>query len=152
MMSTLNGLLSVVGIASILPFIGIISEPQLIETNEYIRQFKQATGLNTYNELIITFGLISFVLIVIGNGFSALEVWVSTRFGYIKERQLTEKLLTIYLETDELEFNRRKNSERVKSVLSEVDRVIIDTLFAMLDMLASNNYRLVYFCIADVGR
>jgi len=137
MMSIINGLFSVVGIASILPFIGIISEPDLVNSNHYIVMFKQLTGLNTYTELIITFGSISFVLVLLGNVLSALEVWVTARFGYIKESQLTRKLLAIYLNTDDLQFRRRKNSESVKSILSDVDRVILDTLFAMLDMVAN---------------
>ncbi|TQV70987.1 ABC transporter ATP-binding protein [Aliikangiella marina] len=136
-LSLVNGVLGVAGIASIVPFIGLISEPELIETNEYLIAFSSYTGISEYSELVVAFAIISFILVLAGNVLSASDVWVSAKFGYFKERQLSGQLLTNYLQADDLEFAKQKQSERVKSVLADVDRVILDTLFAQIDMFAS---------------
>ncbi|TQV88714.1 ATP-binding cassette domain-containing protein [Aliikangiella coralliicola] len=136
--SIINGLFSVVGIASILPFISVISEPQLIESHRYIIAFKEFTGIQSYQGIVIAFGSLSFLLVLFGNIINALDAWIATRFGYQKEHQLSERLLKIYLNSDELAFARKKNSERVKSILADIDRVILDTLFAMLEMISGS--------------
>lgn len=135
-MSVINGLLSVVGIASILPFVGLISEPELFDSNQYVLVFREFTGLQTYQSVVVCFGILSFLLIFLGNLLGAFDDLILAKFGYIKEQQLSKKLLENYLKTDDLTFKGKKNSERVKSVLADVDRVILDTLFAMIDMVS----------------
>ena len=134
--SIANGIFSVIGIASILPFIGIISEPELINSNQYILSFKEFSGIYSYQGIVLAFGGLSFILVLVGNLASALDVWVANRFGYQKELQLSQRLLRIYLEQDDLEFKRQKNSQRAKNILADVDRVILDTVFSMLEMLS----------------
>ena len=148
--SIINGLFSVVGIASILPFIGIISDPQLIDSNAYILQFKSMTGIETYQGIVIAFGATSFVLVVLGNLMNALDVWIGTRFGFEKEQALSKKLLSNYLHADELEFARKKNSERAKNILADIDRVILDSLFAMLEMVSSGLIALFIFILLTI--
>ncbi len=129
------GILNVVGIASILPFISVISEPELIESNEYIKIFSEVTGIKSLFGIILSFGLISFVMILFGNIVNVYDIWLSAKFGFYKEKQLSKKLLSIYLDMNQLEFNNRKIAERVKNILTEIDRVIIDTLFEMMDLI-----------------
>lgn len=136
-LSLVNGFLGVAGIASILPFIGLISDPELLYTNSYLIAFTEFTGITEYTHLVVAFAIISFVLVLTGNILSASDVWISAKFGYFKERQLSGQLLKNYLQADDLSFAKQKQSERVKSVISDVDRVILDTLFAQIDMFAS---------------
>ncbi len=137
LLSIINGLFNVIGIASILPFISIISEPELVETNAYLRTFVEFFGLQSYTSVVLTFAGISFCLVLLGNVLGGLDVWMSQRFGLMKELTLSHKLLSVYLHTDDVRFFGRKNSERTKNILADVDRVIIDTLFSMLDMLSN---------------
>ena len=145
--SIVNGIFSVIGIASILPFIGVISEPELIETHRYILQFKDITGIQSYQGIVIAFGSLSFLLVLFGNIINALDAWIATRFGYHKEHELSERLLQIYLNCDEREFAKRKNSERVKSIIADIDRVILDSLFAMLEMVSSSIITVFIFAL-----
>lgn len=134
--SIIDGSISIAGIASILPFITIISEPELMNTNQYLLMFREWTGIDSYKGLVISFGSISFIMLLVGNLFSALDSWIVTRFGFEKEHNLSEKLLTKYLDSDALVFARRKNADRVKTILNDIDRVILDSLFAMVEMVS----------------
>jgi len=135
-LSVINGLLGVVGIASILPFIGLISEPDLLTTNEHIQTFCRLTGIASYKGVVIAFGSISLFLMFTGNMLGVFEQWYSEVFGQNKERDLSERLLRNYLHTDVLLFEKRKNSERAKEIISDVDRVILDTLYSMFDLIS----------------
>ncbi len=144
LLSMINGLFSVAGIASVLPFIGLISEPELLNTNGYILAFKEMTGLESYTGVVVAFGGISLFLVVIGNVMSAFDVLYGEMFGYRKAHVFSERLLRNYLHTDVLEFEKRKTADRAKEILSDIDRVIIHTLFSMFDLLSAS---LVAVCV-----
>lgn len=137
LIGVLDSIINVVGIASILPFISVISEPNLINTNEYIIEFKHITGIDTQFGVILSFGLFSFFMILMANVIGGLDAWFSLKFSYFKEKELGEKLLLNYLSIDELSFNKKNIPEAIKNILTEIDRVILDTLFACLEMLSN---------------
>jgi ABC-type bacteriocin/lantibiotic exporter with double-glycine peptidase domain len=150
LISIANGIFSVIGIASILPFIGVISEPDLINTQPEIIAFKDFTGIESYRGIILTFGSVSFLLVLIGNIVNGLDIWIANLFGLLKEQQLSQRLLSIYLSADDQIFNRQKNAERAKYILADIDRVILDSLFAMLEMFSGVVVALFIFLLLIV--
>lgn len=133
-----NGLFSMVSVASILPFIGLISQPELLESNQYILLFKQITGIESYTAVILSFGGISLFLLVVGNLVSLSSIYYSKIFGHNKDLELTERLLRNFLHLDVLEFEKKKSSDRAKEIIADVERVILSTLFAMFEFLAGS--------------
>ena len=136
LLSIITGLLGVAGIASVLPFIGLVSNPSLMETNRFILAFKEVTGIDSRGGMIIAFGGISLFLIIFGNLVAAFESWYGELFGAQKNRELSVRLLENWLHTDALEFEKKKSAERAKEILSDVERILVDTLFSMLDLLS----------------
>jgi len=133
-----NGLFSMVGVASVLPFIGLISQPELLESNRYILLFKQITGIESYTGVILSFGGISLFLLVVGNLVSLFSLYYSKIFGHNKDRALSERLLRNFLHLGVLEFEKKKSSDRAKEIIADVERVILSTLFAMFEFLAGS--------------
>jgi len=136
LLSIITGLLGVAGIASVLPFIGLVSNPSLMETNRFILAFREATGIESRSGMIIAFGGISLFLIVFGNLVAAFESWYGELFGAKKNHELSVRLLGKWLHTDALEFEKKRSAERAKEILSDVDRILVNTLFSMLDLLS----------------
>ncbi|MDF7798504.1 ABC transporter ATP-binding protein [Pontiellaceae bacterium B1224] len=135
-LSVVNGLINMVSIASILPFIGLISEPEILHTNKYILYFQQITGIESYTGNVVAFGAISLGMLIVGNVISAFESWYGVLFGATKNQELSARLLQNYLGIDVLEFEKKQSAERAKEVLSDVGRVVISTLFSMLDLIS----------------
>lgn len=142
-----NGLFSMVGVASVLPFIGLISQPELLESNRYILQFKQITGIESYAAVVLSFGGISLLLLVVGNLVSLFSLYYSKIFGHNKDSVLSERLLRNFLHLDVLEFEKKKSSERAKEIIADVERVILRTLFAMFEFLAGS---FIVICIVGL--
>ena len=136
LISMVNGLLSAASIASILPFVGLITEPEILHTNKYIIRFCELTGVTSYGGAVIAFGLMGLGLLIAGNVISACDNWYGEIFGSKMEQQLSTRLLRNYLGIDSLIFERRNSAERAKEILSDVKRVIIRTLFSMLDLIS----------------
>lgn len=136
-LSLVNGLFNVVGIASVLPFIGLISVPELLETNKYILIFKDVTGIESYTGVVVAFGTISLFLVIVGNALSAYEVYYGELFGHKKDLELSKKLLRNYLNADVREFEKINAGERAKSILRDVDRVILGTIFSIFQLFSA---------------
>ena len=134
--SLLNAVINAGGIASILPFIGLITEPEILETNKYIMYFSKFTGVESYTAVVVSFGAISLLLLVVSNILSAFETWYEVLFGSSKTRVFSARLLNNYLNIDVLEFEKKPDAERAKEVLSDVHRVLISTLFATLGLVS----------------
>jgi len=134
----LNGLFSMIGVASVLPFIGLISQPELLETNSYILLFKRVTGIESYAAMVLSFGGISLLLLLVGNLVSLSCIYYSKIFGHNKDHALSERLLRNFLHLDVLEFEKKKSSDRAKEIIADVERVILRTLFAMFEFLAGS--------------
>ncbi len=135
-MLMINGLFSMIGVASVMPFIGLISQPHLMESNKYILLFKQTTGIESYSGVVLAFGCVSLFLLVVGNLLTLYTFYYSNVFGHNKDYVLSERLLRNYLHLDVLEFEKKKSSDRAKEIIADVNRVILKTLFAMFEFLS----------------
>jgi len=134
--SLVNGAINAAGIASILPFIGLISEPEILERNKYILYFSQLTGIESYAAVVVSFGVISLSLLIVSNVLSSLETWYGVLFSASKTKVFSARLLNNYLDIDVLEFEKKPSAERAKEVLSDVYRVLISTLFATMGLIS----------------
>ncbi|MDZ8118705.1 ABC transporter ATP-binding protein [Pontiella agarivorans] len=135
-LSLMNGVVNAAGIASILPFIGLISDPAILETNKYVLYFKELTGIASYAGVVVSFGFISLGMLILSNSISAVETWQGVWFSADKTKDLSARLLGNYLNIDVLEFEKKQSAERAKEVLTDVSRVVIGTLFATLDLIS----------------
>ena len=55
------------GVASIMPFIAVLTNPSIIETNSALNKLFDLSnnfGVNTYNEFIFVLGILVFVLLI----------------------------------------------------------------------------------------
>lgn len=134
--SMLNGVVSAAVVASVLPFVGLISDPGTFHSNEHIVKFCEIMEIDSYAGAVIAFGFLALLLLLLSNVISACDSWYGEVFGSKKELALSTRLLHNYLKIDALEFERKNSGERAKSILSDVERVIITTLFSMLDLVS----------------
>ena len=80
--------IDMLGIASILPFIAILTNPQLIETNYILKsafEFTSAFGVVTDQQFLFVLGIIVFVLLVISLLFKAITAYTQVRFVQMRE-------------------------------------------------------------------
>ena len=84
-LSLLSSLLDVVGIASILPFITIILNPSIIETNLMLNKFYmflKTFGFDDFQEFLFIFGIIVFIIFITSIFLKGVTNYLQIRFGY----------------------------------------------------------------------
>lgn len=125
MIATLTmGLMEIFGITSIIPFISVVVNPDIIKDNHYLSLAYQLTGAKSENNFILYLGIFSLVAILLNNSFSALTTYLLYRFIFMRGHVLSERLLKGYLRQPYEFFLNRNTTELTKNILTEVRRVV----------------------------
>ena len=131
-----DGLIQAVGIASIMPFIAILADPSLSQTSPFFQMLLKVLPHALSEHLAWVLGILALSILVVSNALSVLNYWLSLRLFNAHGYRLSTRLLSIYLQRDLLDFNRRKITEMSTTILSEVERVVINTLMAGVGLVA----------------
>lgn len=112
-----SAIVQVVGVASIAPFIGIISNPSTIQSNKILAAIYEFGNFSSNNEFILGFALLSIAMILISNGVSALTLWLQLRFSIYLGSSFQFQLFEKFINRDYL-FHKSTNYNRLISIIS----------------------------------
>ena len=139
LMFLLMAILDMIGVASIMPFIYVISNPGIIENNSIINsafQTSKLIGVETVQEFLFLSGIIFFILLLISLSFKALTTYVQTRFTQMRGYSIAKRLIEGYLNQPYTWFLNRNSAELGKTVLSEVGIVVSGGIKPFLNLIA----------------
>jgi len=91
-----SGLLDVVGILSIMPFLATVTNPEILSTNKYLSLIQVWTNFDD-KELIIFFGLISLFIIIINQSLRIFTTWYVSFINQSVWRTLTKRMFGYFL-------------------------------------------------------
>ncbi len=124
------------GIASVLPFITLIMEPNLIYENHWLYWIYLTFNFGSVNRFIIFAGITMFVIIVLSNLISALTTWLNLRFVWMNNHRLSRRLLEKYLSMPYAFFLNKNSSELSKNVLSDVAQLTGSFLIPLMNIIS----------------
>jgi ABC-type multidrug transport system fused ATPase/permease subunit len=122
------------GVLSILPFLAIVSNPQVIERSAFFKYVKEMFAIGTNTELMVVVGGTFFVLLALANLLSATTSWQVMRFASLVEHGLSVRLLREYLHRPYSEISTSHTAELSKNILTEVGRVIVGIVMPTLQI------------------
>jgi len=141
LMILIMALLDMLGIASIMPFIAVMSNPELVEINfilktmfEYLNDF----GIETNQQFLFFLGISVFLLLVVSLTFKAVTLYVQVRFIQMREYSISKRLVEGYLHQPFSWFLNRHSAEIGKTILSEVSKVVGKGLGPMINLIAQS--------------
>ena len=92
--------LDLLGVASILPFMAVLTNPSLFETNTILNMMflsAGSIGIETKEEFVFILGILVFLLLVFTLTFKALTEYAKVRFSMMREYSVCNRLLEGYL-------------------------------------------------------
>jgi ABC-type bacteriocin/lantibiotic exporter with double-glycine peptidase domain len=131
--------LDMIGVASILPFMAVLSNPGLIETNIILNTMLQALrifGVENDQQFIFALGILVFILLISSLAFKAITTYALVRFSQMREHSISKRLVEGYLHQPYSWFLSRHSAELGKTILSEVEQVVGAGLRPMFDLIA----------------
>ncbi len=129
------GLTEITGIVSITPFMGIVSNPDIIHTNKYLSRAYELLGFSSSNQFLFFTGVVVLSVLAFGNGFSSFITWLLLRFTFMQGHSLSERLLNKYLSQPYVFFLNRNTADLSKNILMEVHRVVGGVLIPGMQVL-----------------
>ena len=130
--------LDMLGVASIMPFIGVLSNPQIIETNNLLNKLFKTSGvigIETEQQFIFLLGIVVFVLIVFSLTFKAFTIYSQIRFSAMREYTIGKRLVEGFLNQPYSWFLHRHSADLGKTILSEVSLVISHGLKPIMNLI-----------------
>lgn len=135
-LSIITALTEVIGIASILPFITVLSSPAIVESNEYFRAVYEWFGFTGVNRFLFCLGLVVLALLVLGNAVKAYARWKTVNFSMMAGHSASSRLLHRYLHQPYAFFLKNNSAHLSKSILNEVQYCITGVIAPYMDALA----------------
>lgn len=113
-------LAQVIGIASILPFMELVMNQDIIKSNVILNYFYNIFNFQSTRSFTIFIGVIMFFIILSSNLISTFATWYKFRFVWENNNRLSIKLLEKYLFKPYSYFLFHNSADLGKNVLQEV--------------------------------
>ncbi len=131
------GIVDVLGVASILPFLAVVSNPEAVETNSFLNSLYQFSGAETVQGFLILLAGAMFLFVLGTTLFRAGTFYLLTYFVRMRVLSLAMRLMEHYLSQPYVWFLTRHTSDLGKSILSEVAQVVNGPIAASLRLIAN---------------
>lgn len=128
--------LEMAGIASIMPFMAVVSSPDLVEKNKWLKYFYETFNFNNKNNYLIFLGTIVLFILIVSNLFKALMVRFTLSYDNRLNYLLARRLLASYLSKSYCFFLNRNTADLGKNILNEVRTVISGVLSPSMKLLS----------------
>lgn len=128
--------LDTIGVASIMPFMSVLGNPEVVESNRWLNLVYTKLGFASPKDFLFFLGLVVFVALVTSIAFKALTQWALLRFTNMRNYSLSCRMFKGYLGRPYTWFLNRHSADLGKSVLSEVQQVINGVLIPAMQLLA----------------
>ena len=140
LMTLVMALIDMLGVASILPFVAVLANPEIIQTNNILSLVYQSVknfGIENEQQFLIAMGIFVFLLLIISISFKAVTTYIQIRYIKICEHNISVRLIKGYLYQPYSWFLNRNSAILGKSILSEVSNVVGKGLSPMMNLITN---------------
>ena len=137
-MILIMSIIDMLGVASIMPFMAVLTNTSLVETNIILNKMFLASskiGVKTNEEFVFAFGILVFVFLVFSLNFKALVIYSQLRFIQMREYSISKRLVETYLHQPYSWFLNRNSAELGKSILSETGLIISLAISPLINLI-----------------
>ncbi len=135
-MMLLLAVLETAGVASVMPFLAILGNPEMVEANPALKWAFERGGFNSVDSFLFALGIGAFLLVVSSALFRIVTTYAMNRFVQMRRYSIGSRLLQVYLRQPYVFFLNRNSADLSKSILSEVDELVSKVIKPAIDLTA----------------
>lgn len=128
----------VIGIVSIVPFIQVITNPGIIQSNNKLFWLYSVLRFTNSNRFLLFLGLVVFVLLIFSIIFTAFTNQLLLRFTQVRGHLFAKRLFTKYIYESYEFFLNRNSVELSRSILSEINQMVTCVLVPGMQLVAKS--------------
>jgi len=129
----------VLGVASVMPFVAVLANPDVVQTNPYLARAYEVLGFETPRTFLIALGGAVLAVFVSSLALKAVNAYAILRFSSMRSHSFAYRLLAGYMAKPYTFFLGRNTADLSKSLFSEVNEVVSGMLLPALK-LASGSF------------
>ena len=140
-MILIMAILDMAGVASVLPFMAVLTNPSLIETNFILKYMFQASsifGVQNNQEFMFILGFLVFFTLVITLIFKVFVIYIQTRFILMLEHSIGKRLVEGYLYQPYSWSLSRHSADLGKTILSESGKIAGRGIGNFMELIAKS--------------
>jgi len=122
-------------VLSILPFLNLISNPELIESNAAIAWLYDYFGFSSRHQFLAASGIALFLITVVGLSVIMVAIWLTTRFALMRAYSISMRLLTRYLHQPYEWYLSQHSADLGNVLISEVDQVVSQSILPAIRVI-----------------
>lgn len=131
-----SAVLEAVGVASIIPFLGLLSDPAALEKSPWLHDAYEALGAVGRERFFFMVGVGVLVTMSASNVMQALTTYALLRFSWMRNHTLSVRLLAAYLRRPYSFFVENNSADLAKNLLAEVQQVVTGIIVQGLQLCA----------------
>ncbi len=135
-LSLIGTMLEILGIGLIVPFVIIITDLNVFENNEYIKQFSSLLGIETRDELILYSILILLFIYFIKLVYLTFLSWFKNSFSFQVQSSISSKVFKIFLQQPYIYFSNLNSSRLIEETKDEPALYTSGIIIGKIDLLS----------------
>lgn len=126
------------GVVSIMPFMKIISNQNIIDSNIYLNFVYKNLRFHNKKSFIYFLGISIFLFMIFSMIFKSITTYYQLRFTLMREFAIGERLLKTYFNQPYEWFLNKNSSVLGKNILSEIEKVINGSFMPLLNIISNS--------------
>jgi ABC-type multidrug transport system fused ATPase/permease subunit len=122
------GLIDVAGIASIMPFMAVVTNPEVVRKNHYLFWLYKNLYFSSMDNFLVFLGFVVFSILLLSNALKALVLWLELNFVHFRLYTLSRRLLLSYMSQPYVFFLGQNTAILGKNILQEVAKFTHEVL------------------------
>jgi len=131
-----SGIIDVVGVSSIMPFIAVLSNPELLYENKVIASYLGFLKITDENTALIYLGITVFLILICSLCLKAATQYALLQFSIGRESSIGKRMIEGYLQQPYEYFLMNTSSDIGKNILSEINMIIHQSVVPLFNFLA----------------
>jgi ATP-binding cassette, subfamily B, bacterial PglK len=117
-------LFEMIGVASVIPFIAVVANPEVVETNRYLALIYETLGFQSTESFLFWLGVGFLLVLLVSLGMRALGFWVQQRFNNQRIHDMSCRVIAASLSQPYLWFLDRHSVYTGNAAVNEITQVI----------------------------
>ena len=135
-LTSIVAIIEVLGVASIMPFMAVLANPDVIQTNTFLSFLYEFLNFQS-NENFLFFLGVSVLVFLVGSTFlRAFSVWAQIYYANFRYFSISSRLVSYYLQRPYEWFLNQNSAQLASSIIEEVSRVVHGSLYPILRLIS----------------
>jgi ATP-binding cassette, subfamily B, bacterial PglK len=124
------------GVASIMPFLAVLGNPGLVESNSWLAALYGFGGFDSREEFLFALGLLALAVVVVAAFVRAAGQYVIFHFANMRRYSISRRMVEGYLNQPYAFFLNRNSADLTKRALSDVDILVDNCIIPLVQMIS----------------